>query len=106
MTSAPIEVGRTAMTVLAERWRFSVTDYHRMVEFGILSEDDPVELIEGELIRMAAAGGHHIRVTNRLNAAFAQAGDETIEVSIQNPLRLSDSSEPEPDVVVLRCQPA
>lgn len=83
------------------RWRFTVHDYHRMAEAGIIGEDDPIELIKGELITMAAAGGPHIRVTNRLNAIFSAAGDE-IEVSIQNPPRLSEDTEPEPDLVVLR----
>ena len=38
------------------RWRFTVHDYHRMGEAGILHEDDRVELIEGELVEMTAIG--------------------------------------------------
>jgi hypothetical protein len=48
------------------RWRFTVHDYHRMGEAGILHEDDGVELIEGELVEMAAIGTRHFSCVNRL----------------------------------------
>ena len=49
-----------------KRWRFTVHDYHRMGEAGILHEDDRVELIEGELDEMTAIGSRHFSCVNGL----------------------------------------
>jgi Uma2 family endonuclease len=85
-----------------KRWRFTVHDYHRMGEAGILHEDDRVELIEGELVEMTAIGTRHFVCVNRLNQLLVGAvGDEAI-VSIQNPVRLNEYTEPQPDVTVIR----
>jgi Uma2 family endonuclease len=84
------------------RWRFTVHDYHRMGEAGILHEDDRVELIEGELVEMAAIGTHHFSCVNRLNRLLVMSvGDEAI-VSVQNPVRLNERTEPQPDLTVIR----
>ena len=84
------------------RRRFTVYEYHRMAEAGILHEDDRVELIEGELSEMAAIGTRHFTSVNALTRLLVtEAGDEAI-VSIQNPIRLNGNSEPEPDVAVIR----
>ena len=81
---------------------FSVEEYHRMAEAGILHEDDRVELIEGRIIRMAAIGSRHAACVKRLIALLASrtAGDAI--VSAQDPVQLPDYSEPEPDVALLR----
>jgi Uma2 family endonuclease len=84
------------------RRRFSVHDYHRMGEAGILHEDDRVELIEGDLVEMAAIGTRHFSCVNGLNRLLVRSvGDEAI-VSVQNPVRLSEHTEPQPDLTVLR----
>ena len=84
------------------RWRFTVHDYHRMGEAGILHEDDRVELIEGELVEMAAIGTRHFSCVNRLNRLLVvSVGDEAI-VSVQNPVRLNEYTEPQPDLTVIR----
>ena len=72
-----------------------------MAEAGILTEDDRVELINGEIIRMAAIGSRHAACVSRINALFSRllAGHATI--SVQNPVRLGDLSEPEPDLALL-----
>ncbi len=85
-----------------ERHRFSAAEYQRMVEVGILSEDDRVELIEGEIVAMSPMGSRHAACVDRLNAAFAaRLGQEAI-VRVQSPVRLDDFSEPEPDLALLR----
>jgi Uma2 family endonuclease len=84
------------------RWRFTVHDYHRMGEAGILHEDDRVELIEGELVEMAAIGTRHFSCVNRLNRLLVMnVGDEAV-VSVQNPVRLNEYTEPQPDLTVIR----
>ncbi len=84
------------------RRRFTVHDYHRMGEAGILHEDDRVELIEGELVEMAAIGTRHLTCVNGLTRMLVRGvGDEAI-VSVQNPVRLDEHSEPQPDLTVLR----
>jgi Uma2 family endonuclease len=86
------------------RRHFSVHDYHRMAEAGILHEDDRVELIEGEIVEMAAIGTRHFACVNTLNRLLMSAvGDEAI-VSVQNPVRLSERSEPQPDLAVIQAR--
>ncbi len=84
------------------RRRFTVHDYHRMGEAGILHEDDRVELIEGEIVEMAAIGTRHFSCVNRLNRLLVRSvGDDAI-VSVQNPVRLNEHTEPQPDLAVIR----
>ena len=84
------------------RRRFTVHDYHRMGEAGILHEDDRVELIEGEIVEMAAIGTRHLACVNQLTRLLVRGvGDEAI-VSVQNPARLDEHSEPQPDLTALR----
>jgi Uma2 family endonuclease len=84
------------------RWRFTVHDYHRMGEAGILHEDDRVELIEGELVEMAAIGTRHFSCVNRLTRLLVMnVGDEAV-VSVQNPVRLNEFTEPQPDLTLIR----
>jgi len=93
------------MGVQVQRRLFTVEEYHRMAEAGILSEDDRVELIEGELVTMSPIGSRHAGVVDRLNRLFSRRAGEGIIVRVQNPLRLSAHSEPQPDVALLRYRP-
>lgn len=90
------------MSVRLEPWLFSVDEYHRMLETGILSEDDHVELIEGEIVKMSPLGSHHVACVNRLNGLLSRIVGQEVIVSIQNPVRLDDYSEPEPDIALIR----
>ena len=87
------------------RRRFTVDEYHRMAKAGILHEDDRVELIEGEIIEMAAVGDRHVACVLELNRTFSTRVAERAWVSVQNPVRLSATSEPEPDLALLRPRP-
>jgi Uma2 family endonuclease len=73
-----------------------------MAEAGILSEDDRVELIEGEVIEMNPIGSRHAACVNRLNMLLSRLAQKVAIVSVQNPIRLDEYSEPEPDIVLLR----
>jgi len=82
---------------------FTVSEYHTMLEAGILHEDDRVELIEGEIWQMTPIGSHHAGELNWLTALFASLpGSRRAVISVQNPVRLSDFSEPQPDFLLLR----
>ncbi|NEO32100.1 MAG: Uma2 family endonuclease [Symploca sp. SIO3C6] len=93
------------MTVTAEIRRFSVYDYHRMVETGILAPDERVELIEGQLYRMAAKGTFHSAAITRINRLLEARLRGRVLLRFQDPVRLSDDSEPEPDVAVVQPDP-
>lgn len=88
--------------VLPCRHRITVAEYHRMAEAGIFTEDDRVELIEGEIIDMAPIGSRHAGIVAKLGHILTRAVGETAIVWIQNPIALGSSSEPEPDVALLK----
>ncbi len=96
------ELGLLNRYPAAPRRLLTVDEYHQMGEAGILTEDDRVELIEGELVAMAPIGSEHIAATNSLNRLLVLAvGDRGI-VSVGNPVRLNRHSEPQPDFSVLK----
>lgn len=82
--------------------RFTVSDYHRMADTGILGEDARVELIRGQIIDMAPIGAPHFGMVNRLTRLLPACIAGRGALSVQNPVRLDDGSEPEPDVAVLK----
>jgi Uma2 family endonuclease len=84
------------------RRRFTVHDYHRMGEAGILHEDDRVELIEGQIVEMAAIGTRHFACVNGLTRLLVRGVGDAAIVSVQNPVRLDEHTEPQPDLTVLR----
>jgi Uma2 family endonuclease len=69
---------------------------------GILTEDDRVELIEGEIVEMTPIGSGHAGCVNRLNQLLADLIGKRALLSVQNPLRLSGHSEPQPDLTLLK----
>jgi Uma2 family endonuclease len=90
------------MIMHASRKLFSVDEYHRMAEAGIFSEDDRVELIEGEIVEMAAIGNRHILCVREFNNLVAPQLGPAAVIDVQSPLRIGDYSEPEPDLMLLR----
>jgi Uma2 family endonuclease len=81
---------------------FTVDEYYRMADAGILTQEDRVELIDGEIIEVSPIGVRHLGCVNAANAAFSQAFRGRAVVSVQNPLQLSNYTEPEPDIVLLK----
>ena len=86
------------------RRRISVDEYHRMIEAGILGEDEHVQLIDGFLVAMAPQGSLHALVIQRLTTALVRAVGNELAVRPQLPLSLPDDSEPEPDLAVVRAE--
>jgi Uma2 family endonuclease len=82
-------------------YRLSVAQYHQMIETGILTTDDRVELIEGWLIEKMSKNKPHGYATHRLRAIFESLIPEGWFVDSQEPVT-TDDSEPEPDVSILR----
>jgi Uma2 family endonuclease len=87
---------------IIQRHRLTVGDYHRMGEAGIFCEDDRVELIEGEVIDMPPIGSSHAGTVTWFVALLHKALAGQAIVTSQNPVRLGEHSEPQPDIAVLR----
>src|SRR5438552_5474421 len=89
------------MPVQAEH-RFTVADYHRMAETGVLKPAARVELLDGRIIDMAPIGPFHGGSVNRLIRLFSKFANGRWLVSAQNPVHLDEFSEPQPDLMLLK----
>lgn len=89
-------------TTAARSHLFTVDEYHKMGESGILTEDDRVELIEGELVDMPPIGSDHAGIVILLTAMLTVPLSGRALLSTQNPVRLGKRSEPQPDIAILR----
>ena len=90
------------MQIEVPRKRFTVDEFHRMGDTGVLTEGDRLELIEGEIVKMTPIGNRHLGCVNAAVTKLAIALAGRAVISGQNPLQLSDQSEPQPDIVVLK----
>lgn len=84
------------------RRAFSAGDVRRMTEAGILGEDDPFELVDGELIETAAKGFAHDRIRDELARILIVGTDAPIGVSVEATLQLDPRTLIEPDLLVHR----
>ncbi|AFY35045.1 Uma2 family endonuclease [Calothrix sp. PCC 7507] len=82
--------------------RFTIDEYHQLIELGFLKEGDRIELIRGELTQMVAKGTPHTFCTNRLCRQLDRLLGDRAVIRGQDPITLSNQSEPEPDVVIAR----
>ena len=89
------------MSVQVTRRLFTVAEYNRMGEAGIL-EDARVELIEGQVVDISPAGRRHAACVGRLTNLFGKLLADKAIVWVQNPIVLNDYAEPQPDVALLR----
>jgi Uma2 family endonuclease len=87
------------------RHRITVDHYYRMAEVGLFQPDERVELINGEIIDMLPMGSGHASKLQRLAAALTVALDGRAILRPQLPLRLSEDSEPMPDIAVVALRP-
>jgi Uma2 family endonuclease len=86
---------------LLRRHLLTVDQYYRMAETGVLAPDARVELIEGEIVDMAPIGTRHGSTVKRLNHLLTEAVGDRAIVAVQDPVRLSQRSEPQPDLMLL-----
>jgi Uma2 family endonuclease len=89
------------MAVSVPRRLFTVDEYYEMARVGILKPDERVELLDGEIVPMSAIRSPHAWCVHRLNRQFSAFPDRCL-VHVQNPIRLNDRSEPEPDIALLQ----
>jgi Uma2 family endonuclease len=82
--------------------RFTLEDLERMVEAGIINEDERVELIGGEVVEMMAIGHRHAACVKRLNRIFSLGLGERVVVGVQDPVRLQAVEGPQPDLTIAR----
>ncbi|MGB3849750.1 MAG: Uma2 family endonuclease [Tunicatimonas sp.] len=93
------------MAVTLERHLINTDTYHRMIETGILTEEDQVELIHGEIISMSPVGKLHIAVVDRISNLIKEIVGKQVIVRTQSPIVVPDHSEPEPDITLLKPDP-
>jgi Uma2 family endonuclease len=101
------QAGRSGMAVevAARRRLFTRAEYYRMAEVGILGEDDRVELIRGEIVQMSPIGRRHSAFVGNLTQLLAVRLAGRAFVWVQNPIVLTEDTEPQPDLAVLRRRP-
>jgi Uma2 family endonuclease len=82
---------------------WTVQDYYRMSDLGILDPNERTELIDGQIIIMTAKGTPHVMTLRLLANVLENAlGDKSVFVSTQDPIRLDNFSEPEPDLAIVK----
>ncbi|TAE58307.1 MAG: Uma2 family endonuclease [Nostocales cyanobacterium] len=87
------------------RHQFTVNQFHKMAESGILSENDRVELIRGEMIDMSPIGTRHSGCVLFLTNSLPLLLGKLALVSVRNPVELDEISEPQPDIALLKPRP-
>ena len=87
---------------VAQRRLFTVSDYYKMAEAGILSPEDRVELIGGEILKMSPIKSQHAGIINDLSELLILALFGRAIITVQNPLQINKQSEPEPDIIVAK----
>ncbi|MUL35302.1 Uma2 family endonuclease [Gloeocapsopsis dulcis] len=84
---------------------FTAQEYHKMADLGILHPDERVELIEGQIIAMAAKNPPHSAITKRTADTLRNLLTGKADIRVQEPIHISDRSEPEPDIAVVKIDP-
>ena len=93
------------MSLQLLRRQFTVKNYQRMIEAGIFTDEDRVELIKGEIVEMAPIGRRHAAGVRRVGLLFSERLGRRALVDIQNPVELGERSQPQPDVALLQPRP-
>lgn len=90
------------MSAELARYSFTAEEFERMGEAGILRQDARLELIEGEIIEMSPIGSPHAACVKFLTRLLYSLFGDAFIVGVQDPIRLDDFSEPQPDISLLR----
>ena len=101
MATATLPPPQVPVRVTQRQRRFSVAEYHKLGELGILTPADRCELIHGFIVEKAMVNPPHATAVRRLRRLLEAIFTETWLVDSQSPITLADS-EPEPDAFVAR----
>src|SRR2546425_13175887 len=83
--------------------RFTVDEYHRMGDAGILSGDERLELIAGQIVVREPIGARHASTVDRLNRLWTSRLAERLNVRVHNPVQFPEADpDPQPDILLLR----
>lgn len=99
MSTSPTSAETTALLLESPR-RLSVAEYHRMIETGILDEDERLELLDGVIVAMSPQKDRHAWPIEYLTRLLVKSLGDAYRVRTQLPLTLGRSNEPEPDLAV------
>ena len=109
MTAVPTPFPTTPPAPLDSRgpapYRFTVDQYYRMAEVGVLPANARVELIDGRILDMSPVSPEHAAAVRRIRLMLSQRFEPTYLILCQDPVRLEEYDEPEPDLAVLRPRP-
>ena len=83
-------------------FHWTVEKYHQLIDTGILGETDKIELIRGNIVQMSPINPPHAAAVDTLARAFYKKLPDDVLVRVQNPVTLSEDSEPEPDIALVR----
>lgn len=89
------------MATVRTRYRFTVDEFLRMAAAGVFTEDERVELLEGEITVMSPIGDRHVAAVDFLNDRLGEALRGRALVRVQSPVRLGAGTAPQPDVALL-----
>ena len=89
------------MSLLAQHYKFTVDEFVRMYDEGILEATDRVELLNGEIIIMHAVGYRHAQAVTALTDEFGEQARRRYSISPQNPVELEKYSAPQPDICLV-----
>ncbi len=91
------------MSIAVTTRKFTVDEYHTMIRSGILQEDDRVELLAGEIVEMSPISSKHAGCLKRLVEFFSVLlVRKEVHLGVQDPIFISDTSEPQPDLCLLK----
>lgn len=103
LTVAKQAMQNTETTLQLRLW--TVKEYHRMAEAGIFGADERVELLEGKIIWMIAKGTAHRSAVGRTDRLLQNSLRNRALICVQDPVKLNEWSEPEPDIAVVKVHP-
>lgn len=82
--------------------KFTAEQYERMIEAGVFPPDYRAELLEGEIIEMSPVGKRHAACVDALAEQLRERLGRSVNIRVQSPIRLDETSEPQPDVALLK----
>ena len=92
------------METAQQRRLFTADEYYRLADVGIFRRDDRVELLDGDIVEMTPIGSRHAACVDRLLALVQPRVTGRAILRVQNPIRLSPHSEPQPDLSILKAR--